>query len=71
MTNFKKIIAVIGVITLISLYISTLYFAIYDSTQGLLYFQISIMATIFFPVILYAMSMFHRMAKNKDESIED
>ncbi len=68
MNKAKKIFAIIGIISLLALYASTLVFAFIDTTASLIYLKCSIAATIFFPVVLYAMTIFHKLGKNDEDS---
>lgn len=67
MKNKKKIIAVLGIIVLIGLYLSTLIFAFMDSTLSFQLLQISIFCTIAIPILLYICNMLYKLL-NKDES---
>ena len=71
MKKTKKIFAIIGIVLLVLLYLSTLIFAFFDTTASLFYLKCSIAATIFFPVILYAMTMFHKLNKKNKGQDED
>lgn len=70
MKKTKRILAITGVVLLILMYISTLVFAFIDHTksQGLL--KASIACTILVPVLLYAYSMFYKLA-HKDNAEDD
>ncbi len=67
MEKTKKIFALIGVICLVLLYASTLVFAFIDHTTSQIFLTASIGATIFFPVILYVMSILYKLGKDDDE----
>lgn len=70
MKKTKRILAMTGVVLLILMYASTLIFAFIDHTksQGLL--KASIACTILVPVLLYAYTMFYKLAHkdNPDDS---
>ncbi len=70
MKKSKRICAIIGIICLAGLYISTLVFAFIDTTTSLVYLKCSIGATIFFPVILYVLTIFHKIG-NPTEPVTD
>ena len=70
MKKSKRIFAIIGIILLVSLYLSTLIFAFIDTELGNTLLKISIAATIFFPVILYVMGVVYRLNK-KDENSQN
>lgn len=62
----KKILAVLGIILLAGLYISTLVFALMDSDLSFQLLQISIFCTIAVPVLLYVCNMLYKLL-HKDE----
>lgn len=61
MKKAKKIFAIIGIILLAGLYISTLVFALMDSELGFKLLQICIFSTIAVPVILYVCNMLYKL----------
>lgn len=67
MKNFKKTFAIIGIICLILLYGSTLVFALLDTEWSQTCLIVSFGATIFFPVVLYIMSVLYKLNKNNIE----
>lgn len=71
MEKIKRVLALIGVILLAALYVSTLVFALMDSpaADGLL--RASIAATILVPVLLYAYIMIARLLKDRREDQDD
>ena len=70
MKKSKRIFAIIGIILLVSLYLSTLIFAFIDTELGNTLLKISIAATIFVPVILYVMGVVYKLNK-KDENSQN
>ncbi len=64
MKKSKKLFAIIGIILLVGLYLSTLIFALIDTELGYTLLKVSISATIFFPVILYIMGLVYKLNKN-------
>ncbi len=61
MKKAKKVLAILGIIVLAGLYISTLVFALMDSELSFQLLQISIFFTIAFPVILYVCNMLYKL----------
>lgn len=61
MKKAKKIMAVLGIIILAGLYISTLVFALMDSEYSMKLLQASIYLTITFPVILYGIVLIYKL----------
>ncbi len=61
----KRIFAIIGIILIVGLYITTLVLAITSSADTIKLFYAAIIATIAVPIILYALQMLHRL-QNRD-----
>lgn len=66
MKKTKRLLALIGVFLLAALYLSTLIFALFDSSKTMGFFKASIAATILLPVLLYAYTLFYRLSHGKD-----
>lgn len=68
MKKRKRILALIGVILLISMYLCTLIFAVLDfpGSDGL--FKLSVACTILIPVLLYAYTLIYRLSSKNDDS---
>lgn len=71
MKKSTRILALIGVVFLVGLYISTLIFALIDSVYAQNLLNASIAATIILPVLLYAYILVYRLAKHSDDSSEE
>nr|WP_294469590.1 hypothetical protein [uncultured Sellimonas sp.] len=71
MKKTKRILAILGIILLAAMYISTLIFAFLDhsASQGLL--KASIACTIFVPVLLYCYTLFYRLLHRNDDDSPD
>lgn len=70
MKKFKRLSALLGVILLVLLYLSTLIFALMDSELATGMFKVSVAGTILIPVLLYGMLLFYRLS-GKDDSDEN
>ena len=73
MKNFKRIrriFALIGIIVLVGLYLTTLVLAFSGSPMAQALFRGSFAATVVFPVLLYAMQIIYRILK-PDDSQDD
>lgn len=72
MKKVKQILAIIGIILLVLLYLSTLVCAIIDHTETMRLFQASVMATVIIPVLLWAYSFIYKLIKKnaKDQMDE-
>lgn len=67
MKKTKRVLAIIGVILLAGLYLSTLLFAFIDKSQSLWLLKSSIAATILVPVLLYAYSLIYKLTTKDQE----
>ncbi len=67
MQKFKQIFAIVGIILLVALYVSTVIFAIIDNPKTFTLLGASIAATIVIPVMLWVMGIFLRIAKKDDK----
>lgn len=65
MKKARQIIALIGVILLVLLYVSTLVLAIVDKSFSMKLFQTSVIATIIVPVLIWTVTFF--MKRNRDD----
>lgn len=72
MKKVKQILAIIGIILLVLLYLSTLVCAIIDHTETMRLFQASILATVIILVLLWAYSFIYKLIKKnaKDQMDE-
>lgn len=64
MKKVKQILAIIGVILLVGLYLSTLILAIFGNSNTMNLFIASIVATVIIPVLIWAYSMIYRLLKD-------
>ncbi len=72
MKKVKQILAIIGIVLLVLLYLSTLICAIVDRTETMRLFQASIMATVIIPVLLWAYSFIYKLIKkNAKDQIDE
>ena len=63
MKKAKKILAIIGVILLVALYVTTLIFAITDNTGTMSMFVASVVATVVIPVLIWAYTFIFKLLK--------
>ena len=70
MKKFKRFLALLGVILLDLLYLSTLIFALMDSELATGLFKVSVAGTILIPILLYGILLFYRLL-NQDDSDEN
>lgn len=64
MKKVKQILAIIAIVLLVGLYLSTLVFAIIGSSDTMVMFKAAIFSTVVIPVLIWAYSMIFRLLKN-------
>ena len=70
MKKVKQILALIGVILLVALYITTLILAITDNSGTMNMFFASVVATIIIPVLIWAYTLIYRLTRGNKDSDE-
>lgn len=71
MKKTKQILAIIGVVLLVALYVSTLVFVLIGSDLATNCLKASIYATVVVPVLIWAYTMVYRLLKNHYSLRED
>ncbi|MBQ9828323.1 MAG: hypothetical protein IJM62_06550 [Lachnospiraceae bacterium] len=64
---FKRIVAVIGIIILVSLYIITLVVSLTGEELNMRYLMASVFATFFIPALMWAMMKLYEYLKNRKQ----
>ena len=69
MQRIKQILAIIGILLLVGMYVLTLIAALFDSTDTMQYLAASIAATILIPLTLWLLNLMiaNRQKNKKDE----
>ncbi len=67
MKKAKRIVAIIGVVLLVSIYVLTLVSALIDSPYSQPLFKASVFSSIAVPVFIYAVMLVYRLIKSKHE----
>lgn len=70
MKKVKQILAIIGIILLVGLYLSTLFCALSSSDNFMNLLMASIYATVIIPILIWAYTLIYRLIKKKDDSDE-
>lgn len=70
MKKVKQILAILLVIVLVGLYVSTLVFALIGSPDAMNLLKASIYATIVFPVLIWAYTFVYKLLKDRNKRIE-
>ena len=68
MKKTKRILALIGVILLVGMYLSTLIFALIKNENASNMLMASIVCTVIVPVLLYAYTLMYRVLKDRNET---
>lgn len=71
MKKVKQILAIIGCILLVALYVSTLVFALIGSENTMNFFWASVYATVVVPVLIWAYGFIYRLLKNHYSTDKD
>lgn len=61
----KQVLAILGIILLVGLYVITFIFALLSSPNAANWFKASLYATIVIPILLYAYLLIYKYLKNK------
>lgn len=67
MKKCKRILALIGIVLLVSLYALTVFAAIFDNTHTMKYLTASIAATVIIPVLLWIYHLIYRLIRDRSE----
>lgn len=71
MKKVKQILAILGVVLLLGLYVITLIMAVTDNTSTLSMLEASVVATILIPILMWAYSFIYRLLKKYYSSDKD
>lgn len=66
MKKIKQILAILGIVLLVGLYIITLVCAITDQSQTMSMFKASVFASIIIPVLIWAYQFIYKLVTKKD-----
>lgn len=67
MKDIKRILAIIGIVLLVGLYLSTLFFALFENPNTYICFRASVIATIAVPVLIYAYTLIFKYLKQRGD----
>lgn len=67
MKKVRQILAILGVIILVALYLLTLFAALFDSSDTMQFFFASVVATVIIPALLWAYTFIYRLIKKKKD----
>ncbi|MBQ6874797.1 MAG: hypothetical protein IJN46_01005 [Lachnospiraceae bacterium] len=69
-TTFRRILAMIGIVLIVLMYLATLIFAFIDPTQSKSWLAASIFTTFFVAFVLYAFNLLLKMIQDKNSKEE-
>ncbi|MDO4966238.1 MAG: hypothetical protein Q4E51_05970 [Lachnospiraceae bacterium] len=67
----KRVLAIIGVILILALYVLTFIFSIIDDPKTMSFFRASVAMTILIPVMIYGYQLVYRVLKGNDTKGEE
>jgi len=70
-TTFRRILAMIGIVLIVLMYLATLVFAFIDPTQSKSWLMASIFTTFFVAFILYAFNLLLKMLQDKKDAKDE
>lgn len=68
MKKIKQILAILGVLLLLGLYITTFVMALTDNTETMQLFKASLFATFVVPVLMWVYSLIYKLADKNSKS---
>lgn len=68
MKKIKQILAMAGVILLVTMYLSTLVCALFDTGDTMFLFRASVLCTVLVPVLLWGYTVIYRLSKGNQET---
>ena len=68
MTKVKQILAILGILLLLGLYVTTFVMALTDNTETMLLFKASLFATFVVPVLMWVYSLVYKLAHQNSDS---
>lgn len=67
MKHVKRILAIFGILLLVGMYLTTLICAIFDTGNGMVMFQASVLCTVLVPILIWGYTVIYRLARKKEE----
>ena len=71
MKKVKQLLAILGIVILLSLYVITLICAIVDNSNTMRMFQASIVASFIIPVLIWAYGFIYKLIKKPSKDLEE
>ena len=70
MKKGKRVLAIVGVVLLVAMYLATIILAIVDSSDSMRMFYASIVATILIPVLIWVYTFIYKLFRRGDSEQE-
>lgn len=67
MKQIRRILAILGIVLLVTMYLLTLLCAIFDTGNGMTLFKASVTCTVLVPILLWGYTVIYRLAKGRNE----
>ncbi|KAI4447005.1 hypothetical protein C823_001524 [Eubacterium plexicaudatum ASF492] len=67
MKQIKRILAILGIVLLVAMYLITLLCAVFDTGNGMMMFKASVTCTVLVPILLWGYTVIYRLAKGKHQ----
>ena len=67
MKQIRRILAILGIVLLVSMYLITLFCAVFDTGNDMAMFKASVTCTILVPILIWGYTVIYRLAKGRQE----
>lgn len=67
MKQIRRILAILGIVLLVSMYLITLFCAVFDTGNDMAIFKASVTCTILVPILIWGYTVIYRLAKGRQE----
>ncbi len=67
MKQIRRILAILGIVLLVSMYLITLFRAVFDTGNDMAMFKASVTCTILVPILIWGYTVIYRLAKGRQE----
>ncbi len=67
MKQIRRILAILGIVLLVSMYLITLFCAVFDTGNDMAMFKASVTCTILVPILNWGYTVIYRLAKGRQE----
>ena len=67
MKQIRRILAILGLVLLVSMYLITLFCAVFDTGNDMAMFKASVTCTILVPILIWGYTVIYRLAKGRQE----